>query len=238
MSESDCSLVDEPIRIASPRNHDTSSAQAQVPTVSELETLLTLPLLDEHGQKIDFGDILNAPAKDSGKTVIVLFIRHFWCPLDQDYVQEVVDILRRLSEDDGKKAIPEVVIISNGSPALIAKYKEIFDLAGKKGSNLKVKLYTDPTCRTYRILGMENVGEACITSTHESPYKSYVKHTSTIGGIASVVLRAIKVGMPIWEKGGAIKQLGGELDTGMQVACAFAHRMSDTQDHTPFGDVL
>ncbi|KAJ3797680.1 hypothetical protein GGU11DRAFT_683178, partial [Lentinula aff. detonsa] len=235
ISDSDChSLVDEPIRIAPPKNH-TSSAQAQVPTASELETLLTLPLLDEHGQKIEFGDILNAPAKDSDKTVIVLFIRHFWCPLDQDYVQEVVDILRRLSEDDdGWQLATKVVIISNGSSALIAKYKEIFDLAGKKGSNLKVKLYTDPTCRTYRILGMENVGEACISS----PYKSYVKHTSTIGGIASVVLRAIKVGMPVWEKGGAIKQLGGELDTGIQVACAFAHRMSDTQDHTPFGDVL
>ncbi|KAJ4494766.1 hypothetical protein C8J55DRAFT_104846 [Lentinula edodes] len=363
---------------------DDAVLSPPLPTPSELQTLLALPLLDEHGQEAKFGDILNDPAAvNNDKAVIVLFIRHFWCPLDQDYVQEVGDILRRLSKDKdgwqlatsngelrigdeegneaGKKAIPEVIIISNGSPALIAKYKEIFDLEGEKGSNLKVKMYTDPTCRTYGVLGMENVGEACISvvsttstpippalkhsstissppdsltsrrgrggitpyrydtevplaridyrkapptenikgspppsasanidsrscpdppspsamlsaletsepalarsvsplsinSTHASASRSYVKHTSVIGGIATVVVRAIRVGMPVWEKGGAIKQLGGELvfrvmkerlydqetgrDPEMQVACVFAHRMRDTQDHTPFGDVL
>ncbi|KAH7877268.1 uncharacterized protein C8R40DRAFT_68799 [Lentinula edodes] len=378
ISESSCTFFNHssPVNPKIPENDD-AALSPPLPTTSELRTLLALPLLDEHGQEVMFGDILNDPAAvNSDKAVIVLFIRHFWCPLDQDYVQEVGDILRRLSKDKdgwqlatsdgelrigeegnkaGKKAIPEVIIISNGSHALIAKYKEIFDLEAEKGSNLKVKMYTDPTCRTYGILGMENVGEACIgvvstpstlkhsstissppdsltsrrgrggitpykydaevplaridyrtpprkniqassppsasanidsrscpdspspsamlsvletsepasarsvsplsiNSTHVSTSRSYVKHTSVIGGIATVVLRAIKVGMPVWEKGGAIKQLGGELvfrvmkeqsydqetgrDPEMQVACVFAHRMRNTQDHTPFGDVL
>ncbi|KAJ3900993.1 hypothetical protein F5879DRAFT_808139, partial [Lentinula edodes] len=247
ISESSCTFFNHssPVNPKIPENDD-AALSPPLPTTSELRTLLALPLLDEHGQEVMFGDILNDPAAvNSDKAVIVLFIRHFWCPLDQDYVQEVGDILRNKA---GKKAIPEVIIISNGSHALIAKYKEIFDLEAEKGSNLKVKMYTDPTCRTYGILGMENVGEACIgvvstpSTTHVSTSRSYVKHTSVIGGIATVVLRAIKVGMPVWEKGGAIKQLGGELVTGrdpeMQVACVFAHRMRNTQDHTPFGDVL
>ncbi|KAJ3861724.1 hypothetical protein EV359DRAFT_46610, partial [Lentinula novae-zelandiae] len=237
ISESSCTFLNHssPVDTKIAENDD-AALSPPLPSTSELQALLALPLLDEHGQEAIFGDILNDPAAvNSDKAVIVLFIRHFWCPLDQDYVQEVGDILRNKA---GKKAIPEVIIISNGSPALIAKYKEIFDLEAEKGSNLKVKMYTDPTCRTYGVLGLENVGEA----THVSTSRSYVKHTSVIGGIATVVLRAIKVGMPVWEKGGAIKQLGGEFVTGrnpeMQVACVFAHRMRDTQDHTPFGDVL
>ncbi|KAJ3881074.1 hypothetical protein F5051DRAFT_322612, partial [Lentinula edodes] len=219
---------------------DDAALSPPLPTSSELQTLLALPLLDEHGQEAKFGDILNDPAAvNSDRAVIVLFIRHFWCPLDQDYVQEVGDILRN---EAGKKAIPEVIIVSNGSPALIATYKEIFDLEGEKGSNLKVKMYTDPTCRAYGPALARSVSPLSINSTHASASRSYVKHTSVIGGIATVVLRAIRVGMPVWEKGGAIKQLGGELVTGrdpeMQVACVFAHRMRDTQDHTPFGDVL
>ncbi|KAE9405156.1 hypothetical protein BT96DRAFT_359265 [Gymnopus androsaceus JB14] len=59
--------------------------------------------------------------------------------------------------------------------------------------------------------------------------------------------------MPVWEKGGAIRQLGGEVifrvmqDRGpddptrgcnLKVSCTYAHRMQNTQDHIPFGEVL
>ncbi|KAJ3714130.1 hypothetical protein C8R42DRAFT_726627 [Lentinula raphanica] len=365
------SLVDAPMHTASQihlgQARDTS-ANLELPTTAELETLLIASLLDENGQKIAFGDILSAAATTSEKTVIVLFLRHFWCPLDQDYVQELVDILRRLvggggewklattegdlrlGSEEGKKAIPQVILVSNGSPALITKYKEIFDIAGKNGPRLKISMFTDPSCRTYRMLGMENSGEACVdinptqippstrfpstprgssnsptsrtdrngssfsqhdagtplprtdhrtpprghrkshslaqstiplletnadagtyslssdayepnvtrptsphspSSTPGSPSRSYIKHASAVGGIATVVMRAIKVGMPVWEKGGVIKQLGGELvfrvkkersldatNSNVNVACMYAHRMSHSQDHTPFEDVL
>jgi hypothetical protein len=35
-----------------------------------------------------------------------------------------------------------------------------------------------------------------------------------MGGLAMVVMRAFKVGMPVWEKGGDINQLGGEFVFG------------------------
>ena len=42
---------------------------------------------------------------------------------------------------------------------------------------------------------------------------SYVKH-GLKGGIGMVVMRALKAGMPIWENGGDIAQLGGEFVLG------------------------
>lgn len=41
----------------------------------------------------------------------------------------------------------------------------------------------------------------------------YVKH-GLMGGIAMVVVRAIRVGMPVWGKGGNVDQLGGEFIFG------------------------
>ncbi|KAF5391516.1 hypothetical protein D9757_002455 [Collybiopsis confluens] len=350
-----------PVRSASPFE-DVITSSIRLPSTSELEALVCLPLFDENGQKIAFGDALSIPGVENGKTVIVIFLRHFWCPLDQDYVQEMGDLLRHLSEDVGgwnlateagelrigkgkdQKKLPDVVMISNGSPALISKYKQIFDLDGEK---LNVWMYTDPTCAVYGVLGMEDMKEACVSENSISPpsrtqspvpsnvtdssrlgesgpslqyeagvplvridhrtppkqnpnrahrkakslalsasllpssrsrspspanrlpteaapmsrsispasssgtrdQRTYVKHASVIGGIASVVMRAVKVGLPVWEKGGAIRQLGGEVvfrvakddktsNPALQVECLYAHRMQNTRDHTSFSDVL
>lgn len=41
----------------------------------------------------------------------------------------------------------------------------------------------------------------------------YVRH-GPMGGIAMVFKNALRVGMPVWEKGGDITQLGGEFVLG------------------------
>lgn len=41
----------------------------------------------------------------------------------------------------------------------------------------------------------------------------YIKH-GLMSGIAMVVMNAVKSGMPVWEKGGDISQLGGEFILG------------------------
>ena len=41
----------------------------------------------------------------------------------------------------------------------------------------------------------------------------YVRH-GLFGGIAMVVRNALRVGMPVWEKGGDVAQLGGEFVFG------------------------
>jgi len=53
-----------------------------------------------------------------------------------------------------------------------------------------------------------------------------------------VVVRAFKVGMPVWEKGGDIDQLGGEFVFGPGLTCTYAHRMQTTKGHAPIHDIL
>ncbi|RXW17536.1 hypothetical protein EST38_g8316 [Candolleomyces aberdarensis] len=66
---------------------------------------------------------------------------------------------------------------------------------------------------------------------------SYVRH-GLMGGIGMVVMRALKAGMPIWENGGDIAQLGGEFVLGPGVTCVFAHRMQHPKGHAPVLEVL
>lgn len=47
----------------------------------------------------------------------------------------------------------------------------------------------------------------------ESERGEYVRH-GLLGGIAMVVRNALRVGMPVWEKGGDVAQLGGEFVLG------------------------
>ena len=75
---------------------------------------------------------------------------------------------------------------------------------------LPFEVYTDPQHRIYNALGMT------LRSSDPGPDSQkggYVRH-GTVGGITMVVLNAIKVKMPVWEKGGDIEQLGGEFVLG------------------------
>ena len=127
-----------------------------------------------------------------------------------------------LGGDGGTRA--RFVVISNGAHGMIGKYRQIF--------GLPFKVYTDPSLALYQALGMGRDGDIKyhrnqLTHKHStsggssiSEKKSdtskpgeYVKH-SLMGGIAMVIMRALKVGMPVWEKGGDINQLGGEFVFG------------------------
>jgi hypothetical protein len=44
-------------------------------------------------------------------------------------------------------------------------------------------------------------------TTHAAP-SSYIMH-GALGGIGAVLLRALKVRMPVWERGGDVRLLGG-----------------------------
>jgi hypothetical protein len=128
-----------------------------------------------------------------------------------------------LGSDEATRA--RFVVISNGAHGMIAKYRQIF--------GLPFKVYTDPSLALYQALGMGRDGDIKHhhnqqTHKHSStsagssiPEKTsdiskpgeYVKH-GLVGGIAMVIMRALKVGMPVWEKGGDINQLGGEFVFG------------------------
>jgi len=207
-----------------------------------------LPIIAESGVRISFGSLF------AQQKIIVLFIRHFWCPLCQDYMSSVTSLIRQLApgaissppdgqiqdekfdciEADSADGRPvKVVVIGNGSYTMIGKYKQIFGQGA-----IPLDVYTDPSLALYAALGMRKMtfhsrskssgldrsmvpktaGISCLgggIDRERTRTKSggYIRH-GLMGGIAMVLLRALKVGMPVWENGGDLSQLGGEFVLG------------------------
>ena len=53
-----------------------------------------------------------------------------------------------------------------------------------------------------------------------------------------VILNALRVGMPVWERGGNMAQLGGEFVLGPGLRSSWAHRMPSARGHAPIIRVL
>ncbi|CAE6427898.1 unnamed protein product [Rhizoctonia solani] len=186
-----------------------------LPNEDQLRLASDMYVYDENSRPVRFGDIF----KDQ-KTAIC-FIRHFWCPLCQDYMSSIV----HLTEPSLiQKAGVKLVIIGNGSPGMIKSYKtDVF--------HCPYEMYTDPDRKVYNALGMTlrtNDGGS------EQEKGSYVKH-GTFTGTMMVLKRALK--MPL-ANAGDIKQLGGEFILGPGLNCSFASRMHTTRSHTPIRDLL
>jgi len=152
---------------------------------------------------------------------IVVFIRHFWCPLCQDYIQSVID---NASEEALDHSGVKLVIIGNGSPAMAKAYKDnVFQCP--------YPIYVDPTRAIYNALGMTR---RTPNSGAESGKCTYVRR-GTLGSIGMALKNALK--MPIG-KPGDLGQLGGEFLLGPGIRAEYAHRMSTTRGHTSIKSLL
>ncbi|KJA19495.1 hypothetical protein HYPSUDRAFT_143656 [Hypholoma sublateritium FD-334 SS-4] len=220
-----------------------------LPTEAQLRRAAALPLTGADGTSVRFGALFGA------HRTAVVFIRHFWCPLCQDYMRTLrarvrPALLARWAQGGADGALVGFVVIGNGAHGMIRKYRKMFALP--------FAVYTDPTRAVYRALGMGAAGDdghrhaprggvprglgapgAGVSVDGGDAHRTggYVRH-GLVGGIARVVVRALRVGMPVWEKGGDIGQLGGEFVLGPGLTCAFAHRMQTTRGHAPIDDVL
>ncbi|ESK95314.1 hypothetical protein Moror_3941 [Moniliophthora roreri MCA 2997] len=195
-----------------------------LPSPERLAIAASLPLITESGVRITLGSLLprfNASSA-SASALIVVFVRHFWCPHDQEYVQGIIDYFKSISQNSAEQE-QQLVIISNGSHTLISKYRQMFSMP------TKVKVLTDPSLRVYEALGMHLDAEGAAPGTGKR---------GLFGGIATVVMRALKVGMPAGEKGGEPKQLGGEFVFSKGLTCTYAHRMQTSQDHAPVEELF
>ncbi|KAL1724332.1 hypothetical protein EV715DRAFT_244841 [Schizophyllum commune] len=209
-----------------------------------LERLSSLPLHSSSGKCVAFGAILNGAASpDRARITIVLFLRHFWCPLDQEYVSKVRTSLERL-DDAPLIGKPEhdvdLVLVNTGAHSLIAKYMRVLGFpeghvygAGRRVS-VRVHMYTDEARFVYSTLGMR---EATETRVGDVPRVRKDKKTGLVG----FVLRALR-GSSSSAKSGEVNQLGGQFvfDTTTEgsLRCKYAHRMGNTRDHLPFADLL
>jgi hypothetical protein len=70
--------------------------------------------------------------------------------------------------------------------------------------------YTDPSLRLHTALGMTL---RVLEPKSQRKRGGYVRH-GHVSGIAMVFKNALRVGMPVWEKGGDPTQLGGEFILG------------------------
>ncbi|KIY51810.1 hypothetical protein FISHEDRAFT_21774, partial [Fistulina hepatica ATCC 64428] len=228
--------------------------KANLPAPDVVDELLTLPLISGSGVRVTLGEVLRpSNSGDGADRIIMVFLRHSWCPFDQDYMIHMGDVLKRL-DGEGAFATPattgvsrtQLLIISNGSYKLISKYMSVLGL--KHGlwygedNRVRVKagMYVDPGLALYRALGLQLLKDPC-TSTALVETAKYIKR-GTMNGIAMVLRRAFKGRLPLWEKGGHNEQLGGQFvmtyDRGDRLTCAFAHRMMTPRDHASIVNVL
>jgi hypothetical protein len=70
----------------------------------------------EDGRNIEFGHIVRG---NYGAPTIVIFVRHMWCGLCQEFLRS----LRRVDEKCYKSAGVEVIVVGCGDPSLIRRYK-------------------------------------------------------------------------------------------------------------------
>ncbi|THU95347.1 hypothetical protein K435DRAFT_130020 [Dendrothele bispora CBS 962.96] len=186
-----------------------------IPTYSQLQHAASQYVISQTGQAVPFGTLF----KD--RKTVVCFIRHFLCPLCQDYM---FSISRNVSPAILREKDVDLVIISNGSYGMIKSYRKIF--------RTPFAVYTDPAHVVYNALGMT------LQTTDGGPYKpEYVRH-NTLTGTCMVVANAVKARMPLWKSGGKISQLGGEFILGPGLQCSFAHRMRYTRSHMPILEVI
>ncbi|KAG6333777.1 hypothetical protein ID866_5312 [Astraeus odoratus] len=189
-----------------------------MPTAKQLMDASSCFVIAENGIRVPFCDLI----KD--KKTIVIFIRHFWCPMCQDYMFSVTTAV------DPKllqRADVNLVVIGNGSFNMIKSYRQIF--------RTPFAVYTDPSMRLHSALGMIRLRK--MRPKSQIKRGGYIRH-GNVSGLAMVVANAVRVGMPIWEKGGDPAQLGGEFVFGPGLTVSFAHRMPNAGCHAPVQRVL
>ncbi|KAI0322137.1 hypothetical protein OF83DRAFT_1049944 [Amylostereum chailletii] len=198
-----------------------------LPGPAQLANAARMEVLKENGLPVTFGALWQE------KRTIVVFIRHFWCVFQcamcQDYL---ASIMRDVDHAEMKRSGVQLIIVGCGSFNLIKSYRHIF--------HLPYQIFVDPSPgqQLYRALGMACMAPAPVRQRNGKAERGeYVKH-GPMGGLAMVWKNALKVGMPVWERGGDAGQLGGEFVLGPGLTCSYAHRMQNARTHAPIAEVL
>ena len=100
-------------------------------------------------------------------------------------------------------------------PSLLTRYPSNDYLAEIFRLPYEIFVDASPGQILYRALGMGQIpsGAHKARLSMEHAAGSYVRH-GAVSGLAMVVAHALRVGMPVWERGGDASQLGGEFVLG------------------------
>lgn len=95
------------------------SARNHIPSPLSLEAAMRCRIYTEDGRNVDFASVIR---ENYGAPTVVIFVRHMWCGLCQEFLHS----LRRVDEKCYASVGVEVIVIGCGDPALIRKYKGMF----------------------------------------------------------------------------------------------------------------
>ena len=100
-------------------------------------------------------------------------------------------------------------------PSLIRRYPSNDYLAEIFRLPYETFVDASPGQILYRALGMGTIPSGAHKARFSTEHAagSYVRH-GAVSGLAMVVAHALRVGMPVWERGGDASQLGGEFVLG------------------------
>ncbi|OCF76335.1 hypothetical protein I204_03635 [Kwoniella mangroviensis CBS 8886] len=186
----------------------------RLPTQKMLFEASLMEVVDDKGKKVRFGDLVR------NRKTIVIFIRHWYCPLCAQYMNS---ILAEVSLDALEEANTDLIIIGNGSDKMLDGYRN-------KSFRCPFKMYTDPTLALYRALGLTRQTGDGGDNDSKGDYLVQSAMESTV----QTVKRATK--MPL-RNPGHFTQLGGEFIFDGTLNCLFTHRMTTTRSHKPIRDI-
>ncbi|KAL4915653.1 AhpC/TSA antioxidant enzyme-domain-containing protein [Aspergillus aurantiobrunneus] len=191
-----------------------------LPSPTDLRDAYNLELQSADGHPVRLGELVLAKGEI---TTIVVFVRHFFCVYDQEYVRSISHHLT----DSVLQTIPnatgpiQLIIIGCGDPSLIVPY------IGETSASFPV--YSDPDGKVYEKLHMRRTVENIMRPP------SYTR----VGFWRSM---AITTKQMFWKgmrglKGGPWDQNGGEwVFKGGK--CEYVHRMEHVSDHLTAEELL
>ncbi|KAJ5660564.1 hypothetical protein N7507_007015 [Penicillium longicatenatum] len=183
-------------------------------TDDSLHEAYELDIQSGRGENVRFGEIV--ASKGDSVTSIVIFVRHFFCLYDQDYVRTLAgQITQSLLDTVPSSAKPaQVIIIGCGDPALIGPYME--------ETSDEFPIYSDPSGKIYETLKMKRSTDGF---TDPPPY-TCESFSTALGKSLKQMWKRGWVGL----KGGNWDQQGGEW-IFQRGKLRYAHRMEGTSDH-------
>ncbi|CEN60471.1 hypothetical protein ASPCAL02909 [Aspergillus calidoustus] len=193
------------------------------PSPDDLRDAYELELRSPNGNPVRLGELICE--KGDNITTIIVFIRHFFCVYDQDYVRTIshhlTDSLLKSLPSTSSTGPSQLIIIGCGDPALITPYVS--------ETSTPFPVYSDPRGRIYEKLHMTR------TMSNVMKQPSY----STVGFWRALGKTFRQMAASGWRglRGGGWGQNGGEwVFKGGK--CVYVHRMKDVGDHLTAGELL
>ncbi|EPS35879.1 hypothetical protein H072_10653 [Dactylellina haptotyla CBS 200.50] len=185
---------------------------SHLPSQSEWESAQQLYVQDSDGIPHKFGSLIHPDSETD--TVVVLFVRHFYCGLCQNYIESLSP---SITPETLMAHKTRLIIIGCGGHGMIKQYAE--DL------KTPFPVYTDHTRAIYRAFGMGR--------TLQGPAKkpAYVRTSVVEMGLKAFkhVVKSAMQGGALWDAGD-MSQVGGEWVV-RNGNLEWGHRMPDTAGH-------